>query len=393
MEMETTYALALGQTRLSSTVLYRLVLDMGSAEAVWNAPESLLKTHLKGEVLAEQRLAKFRMARQAIEPEQLAESYTAMGIQILTLWDSHYPQLLGQIHDPPFVLYVRGNIEALGERPLAMVGTRRYTDTGKRVVETFVEQLEAYKPCIVSGLAEGIDTLSHQEALRHGLPTVAVFGTGIDKIFPKRNESLAQWILEAGGALVSEYPLGVSGDKYTFPQRNRIIAGLSLGTLVVEGDIKSGSLITARCALKENREVMAVPGSVFNPMARGPNTLIQQGATLVQHGEDIAECLGWKNPSPPKSLLRPVAAEELAHLSEPEKQVFEVIGYEPTSFDAIHDRNRAVTVMDITTALTMLELYGLVRALPGSRYCRNGDVSVVQQGARSNGYDEKPDSH
>lgn len=365
------YHVALVHSYIANAALNRLVKAFGSAKAVWHTSEAALQEHL-----LDKQVEKLLSARKHLDPERLLDGYHQAGIQVLSPGCSGYPALLKQIHDPPFLLFVRGNIEVVEGKPLAVVGTRLYTDYGARVVDTLIEQVKPDGPCVISGLAAGIDTLAHQAALRNGLPTVAVFGTGIDQIFPRRNSALAHSILEAGGALVSEYPLGAQGDKHTFPQRNRIIAGMAQGTLVIEGSLQSGALITARFALEENRQVMAVPGSIFSPMAMGPNRLIQEGATPVLTGTDIGQALTWhraeESLQKPMSPVQPALDQSvLTQLPKEQQRILSVVGYEPTSFEAIQNQNQAIPIMALQTALTMLEIHGLITALPGAKFCRN----------------------
>ncbi len=360
-------ALGLSHTRLSSRVLRRLVEQLGSVHAVWEASESALTPLMRAD-----SLTKFLSARKTLDPDRLCEAYNAAHINVLSVFDPAYPTDLKHSHDPPFVLYVRGSLTALGPRALAIVGTRQYSDYGRKAVSTLIEQLAPMRPCIVSGLAAGIDTLAHQAALNHKLPTIAVFGTGIDRIFPRENERLALQILEAGHALVSELPMGTPGDKYTFPKRNRIIAGLSQGTLVIEGSIKSGSLITARMALEEGRQVMAVPGSIFSPSALGPHHLIQEGATPIQSANDICQAMGWDQTSGGQLKTTVMKdAKALPPMSASEEAVYTVLGMDPLGVDYVQSQCSMLSVMEVQTALTMLELSGLVTALPGARFCRN----------------------
>jgi len=205
-----------------------------------------------------------------------------------------YPKLLAQIHDPPKQIYCRGNIGLLKSFCFGVVGTRKLTSYGKEATERIISDLAGNSITIVSGLAMGIDAIAHRAAIDNDLPTIAVLGSGIDDqtIYPKVNFQLAQKILKNNDLIISEYPRGFHANEKTFPQRNRIISGLSKGVLIVEADEKSGALITARCALDQNRDVFAVAGSIFSPMSRGPNQLIKKGAKLVTSAQDILEEYG-----------------------------------------------------------------------------------------------------
>ena len=203
-------------------------------------------------------------------------------IEMVTILDPAYPELLKQIHDPPFLLYLKGNKNALKENCFAVVGTRTLTEYGKRVTPFIVEPLAQAGLTIVSGLAMGIDSLAHQAAIKMNAPTVAVLGGELsDSSIVLQNRKIAKEILQKNGAIITEYPLGTNGNQFSFPQRNRIISGLSKGVLVIEADEKSGSLITAQSALDQNRDVFAVPGSIFSSKSKGPNQLIAAGAKVV----------------------------------------------------------------------------------------------------------------
>ncbi len=212
---------------------------------------------------------------------------------IITYDDPYYPKLLKEIADPPLILYVKGNIDLLDSPQLAIVGSRNPSPTGAEIANLFAKHIAEMGISITSGLALGIDAAAHQGALKSDpSQTIAVMGTGLDIVYPASHKNLAAEILLKGGALVSEYPPGTQAQAYHFPRRNRIISGLSLGTLVVEAALRSGSLITARCATDQGREVFAIPGSINNPLAKGCHTLIRNGAKLIETADDIIEELG-----------------------------------------------------------------------------------------------------
>lgn len=213
---------------------------------------------------------------------------------IITFQDPHYPPLLKEIHDPPIILFVKGNTEILSTPQIAIVGARSPTQEGLYNSELFAAELAKVGLTITSGLALGIDQAAHHAAVKNESPTIAVLGTGLNDIYPKAHLNLSEEILLTNGALISEYPLHMPPKPQNFPRRNRIIAGLSLGTLVVEATLKSGSLITARLSMEENREVFAIPGSIHQPQSRGCHKLIREGATLVESTLDIRTALsGW----------------------------------------------------------------------------------------------------
>lgn len=213
---------------------------------------------------------------------------------ILTFHDKTYPPLLKEIHDPPMILFVNGDVTILSTPQIAIVGARKPTQEGLYNSELFAAELASAGLTITSGLALGIDQAAHHAAVKVKKPTIAVLGTGLNEIYPKKHQQLSQDIILAGGALISEYPLHMPPKPQNFPRRNRIIAGLSLGTLVVEATLKSGSLITARLSMEENREVFAIPGSIHQPQSRGCHQLIREGAALIETTVDIRTALsGW----------------------------------------------------------------------------------------------------
>lgn len=289
------------------------------------------------------------------------------GHHCLTLDHPAYPALLREIADPPAVLFVNGNPEALSARHIAMVGSRDPTPTGQRIARDFACELVSRGAGVISGLAVGIDAASHRGALDGRGITVAVAGTGPDRIYPRYHASLADEILARGGALIAEYPTGTGPLAANFPRRNRIISGLALGTLVVEAAPRSGSLITARLALEQNRDVFAVPGSIHSPQSRGCNQLIQQGAKLVQQLADILEEYEFFSVAEPAATL---SAGEEGPASEA-SGLLKYIAYEPTTVDTLVAATGLSAEM-IATTLLDLELRGTVASLPGGAYIRCG---------------------
>lgn len=276
---------------------------------------------------------------------------------ILTLADDAYPPALLEIPDPPNVLYVRGKPALLKQRGLGVVGSRNATPQGLRTAEQFARTLAGEGLCIISGLALGIDAAAHRGALAAGGATIAVIGTGADRVYPARNHELALAIAEHG-AIVSEFPLGTPGIAANFPRRNRIIAGLSRGVLVVEAATESGSLITARLAGEQGREVFAIPGSIHSPVARGCHKLIRQGAKLVETAADVLEELG----DLPAATTLPPATDD-AH------PLLAAIGHDPCSLDELVERSELAAEKLLPELLT-LELAGQIAVLPGNRYQR-----------------------
>jgi DNA processing protein len=301
---------------------------------------------------------------------------------LLTPADAGYPALLREIASPPPQLFVRGNVDVLSLPQLAIVGSRNATPAGAETAHSFASHLAARGFCITSGLAEGIDAAAHRGALAARGQTLAVCGTGPDIVYPRQHESLAEEIVAAGGAIVSEFAPGTRVFRANFPRRNRLISGLSIGTLVVEASVRSGALITARHAIEQGREVFAIPGSIHNPVARGCHRLIRNGAKLVETATDIVEELsgllaGLQLPDTPEgegaTLEAPVGpADPDAEYA----QLLAAMGWDPVDADSLVARSR-LTIGEVSSMLLMLELQGSVRALSGGRYQRAGKKRSV----------------
>ena len=275
----------------------------------------------------------------------------------LLTWESpDYPSLLKEIADPPVVLYAKGQLSSLDKPKLAIVGSRNPSVTGSENAKYFAKELSAFGVTIVSGLALGVDAQAHLGCLEAHGQTVAVLGTGIDCVYPRRHIKIAEQIIQ-NGLLMSEFPLKSPPIAGHFPRRNRIISGLSLCTLVIEAAIKSGSLITARMALEQNREVLAIPGSIHNPLARGCHYLLQQGATLVTSINDVLNELKIENP-------RQIANKAVFSLAIGNENLVKFIGFETTTVDQILIRS-GYSLEKITTELAELELQGTVTTVPG----------------------------
>jgi len=289
---------------------------------------------------------------------------------LLCLTDPAYPRLLRQLAQPPPVLFVHGDPACLRAAQIAIVGTRNPTPSGRETTRDFAAHLAGSGLVITSGLALGVDAEAHRGALQGGGITVAVMGTGLDRIYPAKHRELAQAIAEAG-ALVSELPPGTPPLAENFPRRNRIISGLSMGTLVVEAAVRSGSLITARFAAEQGREVFAIPGSIHNPMARGCHSLIRQGAKLVETAADILEELGalvqLTLEDNVQNRREPSSAP--AQLDEDYRRLLEYLGHELVSVDSLVERC-GLTAEAVSSMLLILELQGLVAAAPGGLYSR-----------------------
>jgi DNA processing protein len=354
----------------------RLVEFFGSVSAVFQA--SLTELEATGlRAASAQALGTGRSLELA--QDEIARA-AAASVKVISLDDSAYPSQLKQIYDPPLILYVRGDDEVISHPGVALVGTRHPTPYGLGMAERLSCELAARGLVIFSGMARGVDTAGHRGALAGKGKTVAVFGTGVDVTYPKENTRLMDQILAAGGAVISEFPIGTFAAPQNFPIRNRIISGISLGVLVVEAAEYSGTRITARCALEQNRDVYAVPGNVTNKNSWGPNTLIKQGAKLVATWEDVWEEL----PTDVRLRLQPQGPDESpaaqtaslfqeSELPPHEKKIFALLkADEATHIDEIVERlEPGLSSSEIFAALFELELAGKVKQLPGKNFVKS----------------------
>lgn len=352
----------------------RLLAAFGGAEAVLAADELAWRSVVGPAVAAalrepnpgHDRLVAAVLAWRAARPTR----------RVMVLGEPDYPALLLNTADPPLLLYLEGDSGRLGAASVAVVGSRRPTPQGRENARRFAEALARQGWTVVSGLAAGIDAAAHEGALQAGAAgagTVAVVGTGIDKVYPAHHATLHRQIVAQGGLVVSELPLGAPPLARHFPQRNRIIAGLARGTLVVEAALRSGSLITARLAVEAGREVMVVPGSILAEQSAGGHELIRQGATLVASVEQVLEALGA--PAVPSPLLPSVADEGPASVGDPgegapdDDPVLRALGHDPASLDALMARC-GWPAPALQAHLLGLELAGLVARVPGGLYQR-----------------------
>jgi DNA processing protein len=341
----------IGRVRLGQLETY-----FGSVERAWKASQS----ELKAAGLDSGSVKSIVASRPGVDLDFEMEKMERFGVRALSFRDPDYPSRLKETYDYPPVLYVRGSAISRDEWCLAIVGTRRATAYGRQVTEDIVADLARSKVTIVSGLARGVDTVAHGAAIDAGGRTIAVFACGLDIIYPAENAGLARRVME-NGALVSEYPVGLRPRADNFPRRNRIMSGLCLGTLVVEAGETSGALITARMALEQNREVFAVPGSIFSPASRGTNHLIQEGAKLVVNYTDILEELNLM------TVARQIEMKGLMPATETESLLLKHIGAEPTHVDGIC-RASGLAASVVSSTLAMMELKGMVRHVGAMNY-------------------------
>jgi len=354
----------------------KLLERFGSASAVFDARRTELESlRIRPETI--ESIMKKEFHDKALEE---FERVKKAGGDILILDDGSYPDLLRQIDDPPITLYVRGDWQACLEQPcVGVIGSRNCSTYGKNSAEMLSRELAARGITIVSGLARGIDTSAHRGALEAKGRTIGVLGTGLDSIYPKENTRLAEEILDKGGALFTQFPLGTPPLKDNFPYRNRIISGLSLGVLIVEASERSGSLITARLAMEQNREVMAVPGNITSGNSFGTNYLIKAGAKLVQQWQDVVAEL----PSEIAAAILPPKIEERSNgkasrqqdlmpsdLSDHERTIWPLLPVDDSiHIDALLEES-GLSFGDLNAALVGLDLRDLIRVLPGKNYAR-----------------------
>ena len=350
--------LALSLTRgVGGESARRLLKEFGSPEAVFAASISSLKSVVKADIAAE--------ISKGIADDVLAPAWAWLednNNHIVTLADSDYPQALLNIPDPPLLLYVKGRLDLLNRSALAIVGSRSATPQGINNAEAFAKSLSDAGLCIISGMAHGIDAAAHRGALRgagkNWGSSIGIVGTGLDKIYPAANRDLAHALAQQG-ALISEFPLGTPPLAANFPRRNRLISGMSLGCLVVEASLQSGSLITARLALEQGRDVFAIPGSIHAPQSKGCHALLKQGAKLVEAAQDILEELG--------GLL--LASAPVANSAGPDSALLDHLGFDPVDVDTLSERC-GLTIAELSAMLLTLELNGCICALPGGLYQR-----------------------
>lgn len=341
-----------------------LIHHFGTAEAVFKARQSELE---KIEGIGTIRAASIRQFQDFATAEKELAFIEKYHIKTLFLTDEAYPQRLLNCYDSPTLLFYKGTADLNASKIVAIVGTRSYTDYGKHFTEKLVADLARHNILIVSGLAFGIDAIAHKSALRNNLATVGVVGHGLDKIYPLENTHLAKDMVKENGGLLTEFFSGTKPDKHNFPLRNRIVAGMSDATIVIETNIKGGSMITAKLADAYNKDVFAVPGRTTDKISSGCNHLIKyQKAQLVTDADDLLETMGWKEK---KSKAKPQKQRELfIELTPDEKSVIQMLQEkDAVHIDEINIRSGLSSSM-VAAAILNLELQGVVASLPGKRY-------------------------
>ncbi|MBD3360131.1 MAG: DNA-protecting protein DprA [Candidatus Buchananbacteria bacterium] len=361
MNHDLKYWLAFSQfSKIGANRFKKLYTYFSTMRAAWQA--SFLELQKAG--LEDKIIEEFLTIKSQINPDQELAKLQTENIQVITIAGENYPKLLKEIFNPPALLYIKGNLKNLNTKfNLAVVGTRKISNYGKQITPEIIKPLVQNGFTITSGLAIGVDALAHQATLETKGQTIAVLGSGIDQtsIYPSSNRYLAQNILANNGSIISEFPIGTMPLKHNFPTRNRIIAGLCLGTLVIEAAGSSGSLITAWHSLEQNREVFAVPGSLYNQQSIGTNKLIQKGAKLVATYQDILEELNLQE------VKNYVSNQKILPESEEEKIILQNLSKEPTHIDQII-KQTSLPAAQIGSTLSLMEMKGLVKNISGQNY-------------------------
>lgn len=351
------YWVALNLVKGIGAVRMRMLLDhFGNPIEAWQA--SIADLQAAG--MSARLIDGLVTARKSGIADRAWETILKLNIQVLIWDDPDYPRSLAEIDQPPPVIYVRGSITEADRMAAGMVGTRKASVYGRQIAEEMSEFLARQGLTIVSGLARGIDGFSHDAALKAGGRTLAVLGSGVDQIYPPEHRRLAERVI-AQGAIISDYPPGTPPDAANFPPRNRIISGLSLAVIVVEAGEKSGALITAAFAAEQGRQVFAIPGSLYAPLSRGPNRLIQQGAHLLLHGQEVLDLLHLGN------AREHQAARAILPTDPIEARLYHVLGREPLHVDEIFEQ-AGLPIDQVSATLAMMELKGLVRQVGGMQY-------------------------
>ena len=346
--------------QLDSTFIQRLYNYFGDIEVAWNATLADLE-QIDG--LSVQKTKNYLEKKKGVNPDQTLDFVLKKGYKILTYEDAKYPYMLRQISNPPMALFYKGDLFACNlDRTVAFVGSRRASFAGKDSVKSIISDLRGTDLCVVSGLATGIDATSHQAAIENGLKTVGVIASGLDHVYPSSNKYLYDKIEAECGAVLTEYYPTFEPLKFRFPQRNRIVTGLSYGTVVGEAAMKSGALISANLTLEQGRELMCVPGAINNVNTEGIYKLLKDGATMVTKGEDILNALSWQ-------IEKKIPENKGLNLDETSKIIYDMVSVEARVFDEI----QAVTGLStdvLLVRLTEMELSGLIEQAEGDRYIR-----------------------
>lgn len=342
---------------ISSHFIQRLYNYFGDIKSAFNADD------LSGiDGLSVKKAQEFLRLRDKVDPDKALAEVENRGIKFLTFEDEKYPIMLRNIDNPPSVLYYKGDLfDCNLEKTLAVVGSRRATSYAKDALAKIISELSGTDICIVSGLASGIDTTAHTSALNNNLKTIGVIASGFDFTYPAANKDLYKQIEDGNGAVVSEYYPTFQPLQFRFPQRNRIVSGLSYGTLVAEASLKSGALITSNLTLEQGRELMCIPGLITNPNTEGVYKLLKNGATLVTCADDVLEALGWEVKIEQQNLFN------LPELNEDEQRIYEALEIEDKGVDELQAFTK-LSIDNLLMYLTTMELKGIIKQVDGDRY-------------------------
>ena len=344
---------------IDSSFVQRLYNYFGDIETAYKASLADL-SQIEG--LSVKKAKTFIEKREKINPDKVLDEIIQRKLSFLTFEDENYPYMLKNISDPPMVLYVKGDLKLCNlEKTLAVVGSRRASTNAKDVLTKILTELRNTDVCVVSGLASGIDTTAHQGALANNLKTIGVIASGFDFVYPTANKDLYKKIEDGNGAIVTEYFPTFQPLQFRFPQRNRIVSGLSYGTLVAEAAIKSGALITANLCLEQGRELMCIPGLISNPNTEGIYKLLKQGATMVTSATDILNALNWE------VKIEKQLKMDFSKFNDDEKKVLTSIEIESKGFDKI-SAETGINFNELLVCLTNLELNGIIRQIEGEKY-------------------------
>ncbi|MBO6088167.1 DNA-processing protein DprA [bacterium] len=342
---------------IGSSFIQRLYNHFGDIESAFNANDL---SAIDG--LSVKKAEEFLRLRDKIDPDKVLSEVLNRGIKFLTYEDEKYPYMLKNIDNPPSVLYYKGDLDICNlEKTLAVVGSRRATSYAKDALSKVISGFSGTDICIVSGLASGIDSTAHRSAIENNLKTIGVIASGFDYTYPASNKDLYKKIEDGFGVVLTEYFPTFEPLPFRFPQRNRIVSGLSFGTLVAEASLKSGALITANLTLEQGRELMCIPGLITNPNTEGIYKLLKNGATLVTCAEDVLEALDWEVKPQQQNLF------SLPDLSEDEQQIYEALKIEEKGVDELQAYTR-LSIENLLMYLTTLELKGIIKQTDGDRY-------------------------
>lgn len=357
------YWIAFSKCDFDSRFTVSAYKHFGSIKEAWHASCAEIS---EIENLTLKKINTMNERKRKVNPDEAIDEILSRDLDVITYEDERYPELLKQIDNPPASFFIKGDFDSCNlNKALAVVGSRKASHYIIEILAKLVKDLPSKDITIISGLALGTDACAHKAAIESNLKTIAVLGGGFDKIYPAANKKLFEQIIDGNGAVISEYYPTVEPMAWQFPHRNRIVSGLSQGTLVGEAAIKSGALITAELALEHNRELMCVPGLITNPNTEGPHELIKSGANLVTKASDIMNCLKWE----PELVSQEREVEIKTKLLDNEQEVYKILNLEPMAIDTIIQKTSLDTA-NLMVILTSLELQGIIKQLPGEKFIR-----------------------